>query len=329
MILREYASNQPYVLISVPLLITGILMPSFWYSEIHLVNLAYPADSMLQVLYTSKIGTITAAMVLLLAGSFLSNAIFNRHEFFNIPSYVPALLYALVGSTLSVYQLSVPALLGALFLLLGVNRQLSIYRQTRVLTECFETGFWFGMASVIYPPFVCVIAASWISLLITRSFNWREHLLLLLAFCVPFVYWIVWKYWNNDLDNLVLLYRIASFDDPGSILSYAGYQQLLSLVLVVAFGFSLSGYVFMRDRSGNKSSSIKNSFFVLSLGLIASFLLIATFNNIWMFPTVLLPIVFICGYWFTNYRYSLPAPFVFYALVIVCILSVVSHYGLI
>jgi hypothetical protein len=48
----------------------------------------------------------------------------------------------------------------------------------------------------------------------------------------------------------------------------------------------------------------------------------------WLLLSMLLPLTFIIGYWFTNYRYSLAAPFVFYFLCVCSALVVLSYYGL-
>lgn len=328
MILREFASNQPYVLISIPVVVAGILMPSIWQGGLYPVDADFPADALFAFFSRSPKGSVIVAMILLMAGSFLSNAVFNRHEFFNLPSFVPALLYATVGSTMSLYQLSIPALAAALFVLLGLNRQMQIFRQTRVLAECFEAGFWYGMAAVFFPPFIFLLAGGWIALVITRAFNWREHLLLILAFSVPFIYWIVWKYWNDELHDLVLFRKIVSYDGPELSFMSTWPAKIFLLSVAIAFVFAIPRYLFLKDRVSNKAGSVKNIFFTISLSIILSFVMGYFLVSQWVLLAVLIPVTFIAGYWFTNYRYSLIAPFVFYGLLISSVLSVIHFYGL-
>jgi len=327
MILREFASNQPYVLISVPLVVLGILMPSLWLPSIAIVQADFPVDSLFEVFYSSPKGAIIGAMLLITGGSFISNAVFNRHEFFNVPSYVPALMYAVIGGTMTLYQLSIPALVASIFVLLGLNKQMQIFRQTRVLSESFEAGFWYGMAAVCFPPFICLLAGAWIAILITRAFNWREHLLLLLSFSVPFIYWIVWKYWIDELNDLILFRKIVSYDGPELSFIKPWTDQLFLLTVAVAFVFAIPRYLFLKDRISNKAGSVKNIFFSIALSLIASFVMSYFLVSQWILLTTLVPVTFIVGYWFTNYRYSLVAPFVFYGLMLSCVLSVLFHYG--
>src|SRR6202008_4018704 len=92
----------------------------------------FPADDLFGGIYRSKVATIATACVLLIVGALLRNRIFNRHEFSNVPSFVLALVFAGIGSAMCLYQCSLPALLSSLFVLLGLNRQLQVFRQTRV-----------------------------------------------------------------------------------------------------------------------------------------------------------------------------------------------------
>jgi hypothetical protein len=53
-----------------------------------------------------------------------------------------------------------------------------------------------------------------------------------------------------------------------------------------------------------------------------------TFANEYAPEVILIPITFVAGNWFTNYRYSLIAPFAFYALLISSALFVLHAYRL-
>jgi hypothetical protein len=46
----------------------------------------------------------------------------------------------------------------------------------------------------------------------------------------------------------------------------------------------------------------------------------------WIFSTLLVTLSILLGYWFTNYRYSLMAPFVYYALLALAGIVVTAHY---
>ena len=138
MILRTYASNQPLSLVFIPITVVAVVVAAVIRGVLIPVNVGFPADFMLKSVYTSPWSLGALVAVLILAGAIMSNVVFNRHEFYNTPVFIPALMYAMMATTLSLIQLSVPLLLANVFALLGLNRHLKIFLQPRVLAEYFE-----------------------------------------------------------------------------------------------------------------------------------------------------------------------------------------------
>jgi hypothetical protein len=329
MILRSFASNQPYTLIAVPVTVLMALLPAIWHGGLVPMNADFPADELFYGVYQSQILTVGITSLLIIAGAFISNLVFNRHEFFNVPVYVPALMYAMVGSVLVLIQLSLPVLLANIFLLAGLNKQLKVFRQTRVLAEYFECGFWYGLAAVCFPPYLALAAGLWFTTIITRAFHWREHVLPLIAFSMPFVYWIVWKYWSNEMDDLVLFRRIFTYDVRTYFQSFSWIESTFFVVSIIAMLIALSRYLFLSDRASNKARSVKYVFLIMAVAITLSMLLGYFLVMKWVLLCMLLPITFIIGYWFTNYRYSLIAPFAFYLYCASCTLVLLHYYHLV
>lgn len=325
MILRSFASNQPYTLAVVPLTVGAALLPAIGLQGLPLINCGFPADDLLEWVYLSHNAVVWTTFALILGGAILANLVFNKHEFYNIPVYVPALLYGMFGTSLALIQLSIPALMANIFVLAGLNKHLRIFRQSRVLAEYFESGFWYGMAAVFFPPYLLLIAGLWITTLFMRTFHWREHLLPIISFCVPFIYWIVWKYWQNDLDDLVLFNKIFTYDASFFFNQFQKFNLLFLLIAGLTFIGALPRYTFLSDRASNKARSVKNIFLTMAISMIlcmvAGYFLILK----WILLAALLPLTFVIGHWFTNYRYSLIAPFVFY-FICTCSTLVVLHF---
>ncbi len=304
-----------------------LLMPSAWTVGLPIFNSNFPADDLFVWVYQNKVGTIALACALLISGAWLSNTIFNRHEFFNVPSYVLAIIYAGLGSAISLYQCSLPALIASLFILLGLNKQMQVFKQSKVLSEYFECGFWYGMAAIFFPPFVFLILGLWLTVLFMRSFKWREHILPIVAFSVPFIYWIVWKYWKDEMNDLVLFRSISSFDPIGLQMVVTWPQRIFFSLVAIAFVMALPRYLFLGDRASNKARGVKNIFSIMALSIVLAFVLGYLFFSKFILLALLIPLTFIIGYWFTNYRYSLAAPLMFYVLGTAMVLMALAHYG--
>jgi hypothetical protein len=169
----------------------------------------------------------------------------------------------------------------------------------------------------------------WVTTLVSRAFHWREHLLPVISFAVPFLYWMSWKYWNNDADNLVLFRKILTYDARVFFYEFNWVDGLLLAALAVTLLLALPRYLFLSDRASNKARSVKTVFLIMAVAMCLSMVLGYLLILKWILLVVLMPVTFIVGYWFTNYRYSLIAPFVFYFLCAACTMVVFHFYHLV
>ena len=184
MILRSYASNQPLSMALLPLTTITVLCVAAERGRLVAFDAGFPLDRFLVGWYTDSLALAALSAFLILVGAYLTNSVFNKHEFFNVPVFVPALVYSLLATTLAIIQLSVPVLLANLFVLFGLNNHLKIFNQPRVLAEYFESGFWYGLGAVCFPPYLILVLGIWVGTAATRSFNWREYILPVIAFAV-------------------------------------------------------------------------------------------------------------------------------------------------
>ena len=324
MILRTYASNQPLSLGLLPVTTLMVLFLAAARGRLEALHADFPADRIFAGWYNSPYALAALSGALILLGAYLANVVFNRHEFFNVPVYIPAFMYSLMATTLALIQLSVPVLLANLFLLLGLNRQLKIFHQPRVLAEYFEAGLYYGIAALCFPPYLSLAAAIWAGTMVFRAFHWREYLLPLIAFAVPFVYWISWLYFYDNLSAMVLFHKWVSFDVQSFFSSWGKSERVFGITILISLLFALPRYLFLNERSSNRSKTIRILFFLVALAAGGSYFLAYALTWKWIIMALLLPVAFTLAYWFANYRVSLAGPFLFYAILITSLWCVVS-----
>lgn len=325
MILRTYASNQPLSLGLLPLTTLGVLLIAAAVGRLGAFNVGFPIDYYLGSWYEKPYALAFVAGALILTGSYLANMVFNRHEFYNVPVFVPAFMYSMLAATFALIQLSIPVLLANIFVLLGLNNHLKIFHQPRVLAEYFQAGFWYGLAAVCFPPYLLLVVAIWIGSIATRAFHWREYLIPILAFAVPFGYWLSWLYFNDNMDGMVLFRKWVSFDSQSYFSTWNKSAKVFGALMTLSLLFAIPRYLFLSERSSNKAKTVRTIFFVVALSIVGSYFLAYVLLWKWIVMSLLLPVAFLLSYWFSNYRVSLVAPFFFYALVIsslVCVLMV-------
>jgi hypothetical protein len=312
MILRQLSANQPFWAASAPLLAGVILLPSASKGLPQLTTHRYPVDFFIEQwsAFPWLIGGM--AVLLITIGALLANMVFNRNEFHSSPSYVPVFLYTIVASGFSLVQLNMALLLGNIFLLLATFYLLDIFRQSRVLDEYFRGGFWLGCAALAFPPYLSLFVGLTVSIFFIRAFNLHEWLVSAIAFVSPFLYWLAWKYWFDEWNFLHLFYKELSLNSQQWHTLFLQRELWFIVGTVIVFLLALPRFLFLSDRSSNKARSIRSTFLILSISVLASALIGKSASGSWMPEVCIVPVTFVAGYWFTNYRFSLIAPFIFY-----------------
>lgn len=312
------------MLLAAPLIALIVLFPAWKWGFISFSFAHFPLDRLLLPLIKIPYLGISIAAVFIIFGALLANIIFNRHEFNTSPTFVPALLYTLVATTLCLIKCNLPILIANVAVIIGLNRLMEVFRQSNALPAYFKAAFWLGLGALAFPPFVILLPAMLLSILNTRSFNWREHLLTMIAFVSPFIYWAVWMLWTDRLDDLILFKKTLSYNTPEGMPDWTNdYVVSFAIATGSSFLLALRSFIFLSDRSSNQARNVKRIFLLMALFALAS----SGFSYEYVgqiYPEVaVLPATFVIGNWFTNYRYSLLAPIMFYILLTTAALLII------
>jgi hypothetical protein len=197
-----------------------------------------------------------AALLLLLGEAFLLNYIVQQHQLLTKKSWLPALLTVVLGSaTGDLLQLSAP-LLALLPLLLALHILAGTYRMDTAFSQVFNSGVLISLAALIYLPSLVFILFAIAALALIRPFIWREWIILLFGFLLPWIYVSAWYYWHDSLDlfynDLVLqpvLQRDFFLKLPPEAYPLTGIVALLLLTAIGRF-ISGSGAATMKTRKG-------------------------------------------------------------------------------
>jgi hypothetical protein len=148
---------------------------------------------------------VIIAGILVFIQAILFNRVINNHGLLTKPGYLPALLY-ITGASLFMPFLVLSPTLVSLFLLIWVmDKFLKMGKSPGAIMIMFDIGMIIGVATLIYFPFIVMLLLLWLSLLLYRSFSWREWISGLIGFLTIFFFVAVFYYWNDDIH---LFYKI-------------------------------------------------------------------------------------------------------------------------
>jgi hypothetical protein len=177
------------------------------------------------------------ATIIVFIQAILFNRIINNHGLLAKPSYLPALLY-LTGSSLFLQFLILSPPLICNFLLIWImNKFLTIGKTPNAMMPMFDAGMIIAIGTLIYFPFIVMLLMLWLSLLLYRSFNWREWISGFIGFLTIFFFVGVFYYWNENIAQFYRIWRPLVNKFPSSLqINYHDYLVLLpvSLILVLA-----------------------------------------------------------------------------------------------
>lgn len=188
MILKIFRTNQPAILLTLPIVAAVCWMPHFFsdapaFLRSGLLLKLIPEDLEINPL----VFKISAFTIITLQG-LLFNYLLNQTEVFSRISYLPSLIFIIAGTILSYNGGWDAWIFCNLFLLLAIWNTLQVYHQNSAIGITFNIGFWIGMAALFEPLAWMAVIPAIIAVLILRAADWRELFFLLIGASLPMVF---------------------------------------------------------------------------------------------------------------------------------------------
>jgi len=187
---------------------------------------------------------------------------------------LPILFFALCSIAFLPIQRLNPALVSLLFVLLAVNHLFAIYQKHDSLDNLFRAGISIGIATLIYAPAVAVVIWALLTLLVLRTFNVREWFVLIFAFTVPWLlYMLILFIVNDDILKPYHFFMTSLLTESESAIDEKVFW-IYSGFLVIPFAVSLFGVFPKLAYQKNIIRRYYNTFLYLFIIGFLSFLLI-------------------------------------------------------
>ncbi|MCA1764110.1 MAG: hypothetical protein ABR574_01855 [Cryomorphaceae bacterium] len=191
-----FSSNRPVVLaiLAIPAVLFGV----YAYTN------AAPAEAVaggplfdLLEKYVLNIRWIhlSLGMAVNIFGAIVLNRISNRHEYCSKENYFPGLLYFFFVSLDPQWIYLNPLSISNVLIFLAVRRLLAIHRVQDTAGNVFDAGIILGLATLFFPPLIVAVPLIWLSLGQLRTFSFREWLIPISGFIIPFIYAVVYYWW--------------------------------------------------------------------------------------------------------------------------------------
>ncbi len=187
MLVNLYKTKTPIAVFSLPLLIAILVLPVLFNPTLILPTIySWQYDLMDNVVKTPWINYLLSFSVVYLSAIEL-NRVVNNYGFYSKNTYLPGLIYAIILCAFEQCHFQM-ATVAYGFLIYGLGYLFQINRQEPAKSAVFMASLLFGIATIFEPLLIVVLLLPWLSLAVFRSFIWREWVILLIGFSIPWVY---------------------------------------------------------------------------------------------------------------------------------------------
>lgn len=307
MILRSFTQNSPLLPIIYPLVILLIILSG--HQELWL-HAQYSSFSWMSPLVLN-----TCFISLLTFNSLLTNQIYNRSELYHSQAFLTGFVYGIFSSIACVQTGDLIVLIAQTFSLIGVYFAFAIFRQKKIAHFLFSSALFLGIATLIDQRYMTFIFLLFFLALWNRAFSIKEITLVIIGFFTPMMYWNLWIWLSQN---------------PSGWSSFWPFQEILNLsilpkpsltfivALIVSLTLAVISLSHKEDRQSNKTVQSKQYLIIFLILYILSNIIDYFIDHQLNISNVvsLAPILLLSQYW-THYRTSLLAPFVFYILMII------------
>lgn len=242
-------------------------------------ELAIPADFNQSIIFDGNLMAELPAVwhcilniLFVLINAILLNLLIHTNNALRDNNYLGGFIFILLMSSSPALFLFSPALVGITFILVALNLVLAHVKQRASEENIFFTGFFLGLAGLIYSPYFCLILALvLIYFFYTRTIP-RRYVLAIFGFLFPYLvsyaltFFIPFQFEFNDLLGQIDAFELYSNMSPTT---YA-FILLPLLLSIFELGNNFSG-----KKMSNHQLHFQRVMFIL---LIAAFIIASLWN---------------------------------------------------
>ncbi len=137
------------------------------------------------------------ALVVIVTQGIVLTLILSNHDLAPRNNALPAILYLLLMSWHPNMLAFHSTLIANAFLILFLFEFLQIYEKPDAFKEVFTSCFAIALATLFQSSAVILMVLVWFGFIIYRVFSWREWIISLTGFFLPFLFYALYEYWND------------------------------------------------------------------------------------------------------------------------------------
>lgn len=211
MIVRSFRSSEPLNIIFL-FCIVYLLRLFYLFQDIPLPVISYtePLSRILlnefELVRNRTLNIMLAGLVIFVQALWINRLVF-RYSILSKNSYLPGLLYVILMSLFSSFLILNAAVFANFFLLLIIDKLFSVHKSMRTIPLIFDIGLLISFATLFYFPTILWLLMIWFALMYFKPFVWREYIVGLIGFLIPYLFVALFYFWNDRLEDFFKIWE--------------------------------------------------------------------------------------------------------------------------
>ena len=299
--IRFFKTYQPAIMIIIPFIILAFWVPSF-HDITHNLQGGLPLWDAVASFVAWIPSWLSFFLMFLLISSqaIYLNFMLNRHDVIYKNTFIPALIFAFFVSASPAFMQFHPIHIVNLLIIRVFDRLFTLFKSEYPVSALFDIGFISGIIALLFFPGLFLLPVLFTALAIQRSFRFKEWLITLIGFVLPFFFLSVIMFWMHSL--------IAFWNDYTSHFTLLrpefNMHLTLPLTVVLIFIGLLLILSLLKLRANYRKNVIRmriyqQIFFIFLLVAAVSVFLLRTISLL-DFLYILIPVTVFCAYFFVS-----------------------------
>jgi len=265
-----------------------------------------------------------ASLVVLIALSFIVLQINNRYSFIRARTMLPAPLFIVMISGFVELHTLHPVYFAAFFVLVAIHRFFSAFDKGKPYSAIFDAGLSLGIAGLFYFNIVILFPAFVFGIpILARETRWREYVIVLLGFILPFIFAFGYAFFADRIHELIGIFEVNTLTSNNHFIENVPLQIYLGVLIILTLLGSIK-IIQQYDKKKVSTRKFFTVFFLLFVTSLASFTFVPATSQEMLVITAI-PITFLVSNFFVFLKSRFWGELLFsFLLIIVIVLQVLA-----
>ena len=234
---------------------------------------------------------VSLAFVLILLEAFILNSILIYHDMVPKNSLLPSFIFILLMSSAPGLLNLYPVLVIMPLMIFFLHTVFKMYELSDNTNTVLSAGLLLSVSSMFYGQASLLLIFFWIIFLIFRILSWREWLISIISFIVPYLYLLAAYLWFEDMDKVYLAYGSFYSDILVSVYRTAIFQYIIWGIIILLI--ILPSFFTVLSSLGTYNINLRKKMSVTAWLVVFAGILVFTrgrieFNSLFFLPATIL-----------------------------------------